>query len=415
MEADRRTDQLIGEVASGNYLSVRGIRPAQGRMLTAGDDAPSSVPVAVISDQLWRRRFGGEPVIGRGILLNRRNYTIVGVTEASAIGSFVGAPVDVWIPIGTSGRMLGDGWDVDRGQRTLAVIGRLRGTVTARQAEAELQLLADGIAREFTPDLHPVLNVLPGTLTTGDQRRLATMFLSLLLGLVGLVLVIACANVGNLLVARVLGRRRELAVRIALGASRARLARMLVIESLGIAAMGSAGALLLSVWTSRLLSNLSPLPTLTLRLDVRPDARVIAFTAIIATAAAAILSVAGTVQAIAGHRAGVEGRRNGVDGRTPARAAAKRSCGRADHRFAAPADWRSAICAKCAAGGHDRAGIRCTRRRRSRYRCVRRPDEQRESSVFPRRVAAGPGAAGCGRSVGVHARSVSTARLRSCV
>jgi predicted permease len=298
MEADRRTDQLIGEIASGEYLSVRAIRPAQGRLLTAADDTPSASPVAVISDQLWRRRFGGEPVIGREVLLNRRSYAIVGIAEPSAVGSFVAAPVDVWIPIATSRAMLGDGWNVDRGQRTLAVIGRLRPEVTARQAEAELQSIADGIAREFTPDLHPVVNVLPGTLTTGDQRRLAVMFLSLLLGLVALVLVIACANVGNLLVARVLGRRRELAVRVALGASRARLARMLIVESLIIAVAGGAGALLLSLWTSRLLSNLSPLPTLTLRLDVRPDTRVVAFTALAAIAAAAVLSFVGTVQAI---------------------------------------------------------------------------------------------------------------------
>jgi predicted permease len=298
MEADRRTDQLIGEIASGEYLSVRAIRPAQGRLFTAADDTPSASPVAVISDQLWRRRFGGEPVIGRDVLLNRRSYAIVGIAEPSAVGSFVAAPVDVWIPIATSREMLGDGWNVDRGQRTLAVIGRLRPDVTARQAEVELQSIANGIAREFTPDLHPIVNVLPGTLTTGDQRRLAVMFLSLLLGLVALVLVIACANVGNLLVARVLGRRRELAVRVALGASRARLARMLIVESLIIAVAGGAGALLLSLWTSRLLSNLSPLPTLTLRLDVRPDTRVVAFTALVALVAAAILSLVGTVQAI---------------------------------------------------------------------------------------------------------------------
>src|SRR6185295_16647318 len=116
--------------------------------------------------------------------------------------------------------------------------------------------------------------------------------------LVALVLVIACANVGNLLLARVLGRRRELAIRLALGASRGRLARMLAVEGALIAAAGGAGALILSNWTGRALANISPLPTLTLRLDVRSDVRVFAFTALAALAAAIILAVVGTLQAM---------------------------------------------------------------------------------------------------------------------
>ncbi len=272
LTADNRTDQLIGEIASARYLSLRGIRVSQGRLLTDADDRPAAPPVAVISDALWRRRFGAEPVVGRQVLMNRSTYTIVGVADRSVIGSFIGAPVDVWLPIGSSGTALGSRWDVDRSQRTLALIGRLRPGVTREQAQGELQLVANAIAREFTPELHPVIDVLPGTLATGDQRRLAQMFLSLLLGLVALVLVIACANVGNLLLARVLGRRRELAIRVALGATRWRLARMLAIEGALIAAAGGAGALGLSFWTARALANISPLPTLTLRLDVRSAA-----------------------------------------------------------------------------------------------------------------------------------------------
>jgi predicted permease len=298
LAADNRTDQLIGEIASGGYLSLRGAHVSQGRLLNDADDRPAAPPVAVISDALWRRRFGGEPVVGRQVLMNRTTYTIVGVTDPSLIGSFIGAPVDVWLPIGSSGTALGSRWDIDRSQRTLALIGRLRPGVTRERARGELQLVADAIAREFTPDLHPIIDVLPGTLATGDQRRLAQMFLSLLLGLVALVLVIACANVGNLLLARVLGRRRELAVRLALGASRGRLARMLAIEGALIAAAGGAGAMVLSSWTGRALANISPLPTLTLRLDVRSDGRVFAFTVLATLASAAILAIVGTLQAM---------------------------------------------------------------------------------------------------------------------
>jgi predicted permease len=298
LTADNRTDQLIGEIASARYLPLRGIRVTQGRLLTDADDRPAAAPVCVISDALWRRRFGGEAVTGRQVVMNRTTYTIVGVADPLAIGSFIGAPVDVWLPIESSGTALGSRWDVDRSQRTLAVMGRLRSGATPAQAQGELQVIANAIAREFTPELHPIIDVLPGTLATGDQRRLAQMFLSLLLGLVALVLVIACANVGNLLLARVLGRRRELAIRLALGASRGRLARMLAIEGALIAAAGGAGALILSTWTGRALGNFSPLPTLTLRLDVRSDVRVFAFTVLAALAAAAILAVVGTLQAM---------------------------------------------------------------------------------------------------------------------
>jgi len=300
LTADNRTDQLIGEIVSARYLQLRGIRVSRGRLLTDADDRPAAPPVAVISDALWRRRFGAEPIVGRQVLMNRATYTIVGVAEPSAIGSFIAAPVDVWLPIESSGTALGSRWEVDRSQRTLALIGRLRPGVTPTRAQAELQIIANAIAREFGGEISggPVIDVLPGTLATGDQRRLAQMFLTLLLGLVALVLVIACANVGNLLLARVLGRRRELAIRLALGASRGRLARMLAIEGALVAAAGGVGALLIANWTGRALANISPLPTLTLRLDVRSDVRVFAFTALAALAAAVMLALVGTLQAM---------------------------------------------------------------------------------------------------------------------
>ncbi len=297
LEADNRSDQLLGEIASGRYLSLLGARAAQGRLLVETDDAAGAPPVAVISDALWRRRFGSAAIVGRQILLNRINYTIIGIAEPSWIGSFVGAPIDVWIPIASSGRALGDHWESDRSQRTLALMGRLRPGVTREQARHELQAVATALAREFTPELQPIIDVQPGTLVTADQRRLAVVFLSLLLGLVALVLVIAAANVGNMLLARVLGRRSEMAIRLALGASGGQLARMLVVESTVIAAAGGVGALLLSMWTSRLFANISPLPTLTLRLDLRTDARVVGFTVLAALAAAVLLGLIGTLQA----------------------------------------------------------------------------------------------------------------------
>lgn len=298
LTADNRTDQILGEIASGQYLALLGAHASQGRLLTALDDSPAAAPVVVISDAFWRRRFGGGPVVGERVWLNRMGYTIVGVAAPSVMGSFIAAPVDAWIPIESSGQALGVGWRQDRSQRTLAVLGRLRDGVTRVQAQTEMQTIAESLARDVAPYRHPEIDVLPGTLATGDQRRLATMFLSLLLGLVTLVLVIACANVGNLLLARVFGRRRELAVRLALGASRARLARMITVESLLLAAMGGIAALAIASSARGLFANISALPTLTLRLDVRPDMRVVAFAAAAALAAGTVLAVVGALHAM---------------------------------------------------------------------------------------------------------------------
>ena len=297
LTADNSTEQILGEVASGSYVSLRGGRMAAGRPIVEGDDEPGAAPVAIISDALRQRRFpAGESAVGRQVLLNGSPYTIVGIADASFFGSFIGAPVDVWVPIATSGTALGADWRTDRSKRTLALIGRLKPGVDEQRARSELQAVADTLVREFAPaDRFRTMEVAPGTLVSGDQRRLARTFLSLLLGLVALVLVVACANIGNLLLVRVLGRRREFAIRVALGASRERLIRMLLTESLLIASAGGAVALLLSLWTSRVFGSIAPLPNLSLRFDLDPDLRVVGFAVLATLAAAAVLAIVGAL------------------------------------------------------------------------------------------------------------------------
>lgn len=305
LTVDNGTEQILGEIVSGRYLSMLGARVTAGRTLTDADDQASAAPVVVISDALSRRRFGSDSmVLGRQILLTGMPYTVVGVADRSVIGSFVGAPIDAWVPIATSGDALGPDWASDRSTRTLAVMGRLKRGVISEQARAELQVIADALTREFQPaQRFKSIEVAPGTLAAGTQRRLAQMFLSLLLGLVALVLLVSCANVGNLLLARTLGRRRELAIRVALGASRARLMWMLLTESAVIAGAGGIVALVLSLWTSQVFASITPLPNLSLRLDVRPDARVIAFAALATLMAAAMLAIVGAFQAMRAHTA----------------------------------------------------------------------------------------------------------------
>jgi putative ABC transport system permease protein len=298
LAADGRSDQIVGEIVSASYLDLVGASAIQGRLIADGDDGRGAEPVAMISEALWRRRFGGEAVVGRPVLLNNRGYTVIGVVAANFGGSFIGAPVDIWVPIASSGSALGAGWEVDRTRRTVMLLGRLRADVGAPQARSELQAIATAVSAQFAPDLHPRIEVVPGTLATGDQRRLAGMFLTMLLGLVAVVLVLASANVANLMLARVLGRRRELAIRTSLGASPWRLARMLMVESLVLSAAAGAAATVLSLWTSRAFADIAPLPTLRLRLDVHPDWRVTAFTVATVLATAAMLAIVGSLQAI---------------------------------------------------------------------------------------------------------------------
>jgi predicted permease len=300
LSADNRTDQLLGEIVSGRYLFMLGARISAGRALSDADDRPGATPVVVISESLRQRRVGPDStVVGRQVLLTGTPYTIVGVVDRSFVGSFIAAPIDLWMPIEMSGKALSPNWKTDRSDKSLSIIGRLKPGVSAEQARAELQAIAGALTRELAPAQRLTsIDVLPGTLAAGEQRRLARVFLSLLLGLVALVLLVACANVGNLMLARVLGRRRELAVRVALGASRARLAWMLLTESALVAIGGGIVAVVLSLWTSRAFASITPLPNLTLRLDLRPDVRVIGFAVLATFAAAAVLAIAGAFQAM---------------------------------------------------------------------------------------------------------------------
>ncbi|MBI3401063.1 MAG: ABC transporter permease [Acidobacteria bacterium] len=301
LSADSRRDEILGEVVSARYLRLLGARIAIGRGLDDADDLASAAPTAVISAALWRRRFGADPaVLGRSVLLNGSAYAVVGVADASFNGSFVGAPTDVWVPIATAGSSLGADWQTNRDRRPFALIARLRANASLEQSQTELQVIADDLARAYpAPGRIQRIELSPGTLVSGQQRTLARRFLTLLLGLVALVLFVSCANVANLLLARALGRRREFALRIALGASRAHLARLLLGESLLLAAVSGGAALMLAQLTTGLVAVIRPLPTLTLRLDARLDARVLVFAGLVTLAAAVVVGAIAALQIVA--------------------------------------------------------------------------------------------------------------------
>ncbi len=211
--------EILAEIVSGEYLTLLGAEVIAGRLIADADDRTSANAVVVLSEQLWRRRFNADPAtIGRTLLLNGVPRTVIGVTSSRFNGSFVGAPVDAWTPLATSARELGAGWEEDRTRRQLAIVGRLMPGVSMEQAQNRIQFLTSAFANVPNAIRLDRVDVVPGTLMFGQQRRLARVFLGLLLGLVGLVLCVVCANVANLMLARLLGRRRELAIRAALGA-----------------------------------------------------------------------------------------------------------------------------------------------------------------------------------------------------
>jgi predicted permease len=304
------TEFVDGMWASGNAFAILGVQPALGRLIGEDDDRAGGGPdgpVVVISHRLWRQRFAGAPdVIGRTLTLDRVAFRIVGVTAASFTGLDVGLPFDVAVPI--SAMALTGRVDPKSDGRTgpwLNVMARLQpgdaiasaGTrLRAAQAEIREATLPDYPRQEYRDAfLREPFEVVPLRASSSFLKRRYERPLKALLLVVALVLVIACANIANLLLARTAARRHELGVKRALGASRLRLARQLAIESLLLAVIGTALGALVAAWTSRALVLQLSTWSYAVFLDLSPDARALGVTAGIAAAAALLF---GTVPAL---------------------------------------------------------------------------------------------------------------------
>jgi len=253
-----RAEQVAGSVVSANYFEALGVHPMLGRGFQSGEDEGRNAhPVTVISYWMWKQRFGGDPnVIGRVQLLNGLQHTIVGVAPEGFYGTFVGRPIQFWVPASMQERFVPGGYQLeDRGGLWIEGFARLKPGVSLEQGQAEISSVAERLENEYvTTNRGRGVKLFP--LWEAPFNAAGDLFpiLRITLAVVFFVLLIACANVSNLLLARSLGRRHEMTVRLAVGARRGRLLRQLVTEGFILSSIAAVAGLLVAYWCRNLLA-----------------------------------------------------------------------------------------------------------------------------------------------------------------
>lgn len=289
------TERVEGELVSGTYFPVLGVGAALGRTFTPNDDRiPGGHPVAMLSYGYWRTRFAADPsVIGRNVTVNAHNYTIVGVAQEGFDGVELGYTTQVFVPLMMQPQIVADWKPLEnRRQRWVNAFGRLKPGVTAEQAQASIQpffhsmlemevkeaAFRNASAQVRERFLKNVILALPGSQGRSYLRKGLSTPLWVLMAITGGVLLIACANVASLLVAKAASRQREIAIRLALGAGRSRIVKQLLAESLLLSGIGGLFGLLLAVVTDRMLMAWLPPETTSLKISTTPDLRILLFT-----------------------------------------------------------------------------------------------------------------------------------------
>jgi predicted permease len=276
-----------GHLVAGNYFSVLGVGPMLGRVLTPEDDAVSAQPAGVISHRYWKDQLQADKdIVGKVMIINGTNFTVVGVTPPEFFGERMRRSPDFWLPLSFHPQVdLRESFLTNQEAYWLSLMGRLKPGVEISQAEATSnlalrQFLTDSAGSQLTGDVrksiqNTFLKFVSGAVGISGLRVYYSKPLQMLMAIVGMVLLIACANVGSLLLSRGAGRKSEISLRMALGASRARIIRQLLTESLLLALMGGIIGIILSYWAVVLLVRLVAQGT---PLDTRPDVMVLTFT-----------------------------------------------------------------------------------------------------------------------------------------
>ncbi len=297
-----RVERVWGQLVSGNFFEVLGVKATLGRTFSPDErgDKPGGYPVAVISDRLWRSRFHADTsVIGRNIRVNRHDLTIIGVAAPEFRGTMPGLSFEIWIPYVMAQQLNGvPDWMIrDRKTRNMIGLVRLNSGVGLEQANAEASSLAAQLAR-----MDPYTNggigaaLLPVWKAHFGAQAALLAPLQILMAVCGVVLLIVCANVANLLLARATSRRKEFSIRVALGAGRGRLGRQVLVETLVLALTAAIVGVPLAMWMAQALGFLLPPTSFPIILDVRLSTGVLLFTILLSIAAAVISGVAPAIQ-----------------------------------------------------------------------------------------------------------------------
>lgn len=297
---DGINERVWGFEVTGNYFDLLGIHAILGRTISLDDDRVAGAsPVAVMSYKCWQRFGGDQSIIGKEIIVNGRSFTIVGVAPRGFFGTEVVSQPELWFPMAMEAQLeTGNNWLTDREADNVFVQGRLKPGVSAAQAQTAMNSIAADLEREY-PNINEGkrIAVAPPGLIGSFMRGPILGFSGLLMSIVGLVLLLACVNLANLLLARAADRRREIAVRLALGASRFRIVRQLLTESVVLAVCGGALGLLPAFWLVNLASAFKMPPNIPLSFQIQIDYRVFIFTFLLSLATGVLFGLLPALQA----------------------------------------------------------------------------------------------------------------------